>query len=134
MKKLVAFVFLSAYSLSSFACTTFFLNKDGQLLFGRNYDWVTESGMVMVNARGMVKYGAKPNAANFNWVSNYGSVTFNQYGKEFPTGGMNEKGLVVELMWLDETEYPVRDKRHSLGVLQWIQYQLDCSQSVSEVI
>ena len=134
MKKLVAFVFLSVYSLSSFACTTFFLNKDGKLLFGRNYDWVTESGMVMVNARGMMKYGAKENASSFNWVSSYGSVTFNQYGKEFPTGGMNEKGLVVELMWLDETEYPDQDKRHSLGVLQWIQYQLDCSQSVSEVI
>lgn len=134
MKKLAALFFLLAYSISSFACTTFFLNKDGKMLFGRNYDWVTESGMVMVNARGMIKYGAKQNTPSFNWVSSYGSVTFNQYGKEFPTGGMNEKGLVIELMWLDETEYPARDKRNTLGVLQWIQYQLDCSQTVSEVI
>ena len=31
-----------------------------------------------------------------SWVSKYGSVTFNQYGRELPTGGMNEAGLVVE--------------------------------------
>jgi choloylglycine hydrolase len=29
-----------------------------------------------------------------SWISKYGSITFNQYGREFPTGGMNEKGLV----------------------------------------
>ena len=38
---------------------------------------------------------------------------------------MNEKGLVVELMWLDGTTYPQPDERPSVGVLQWIQYQLD---------
>jgi choloylglycine hydrolase len=69
-----------------------------------------------------------------NWVSKYGSITFNQYGKEFPTGGMNEKGLVVELMWQDGTEYPKQDQRPVLGVLQWIQYQLDNHATVEEVI
>src|SRR4029078_10550574 len=68
------------------------------------------------------------------WRSRYGSITFNQYGKEFPTGGMNEKGLVVELMWLDETKYPSADKRPAIGVLQWIQYQLDNSTTIDEVI
>ncbi|HYC28047.1 MAG TPA: linear amide C-N hydrolase, partial [Chitinophagaceae bacterium] len=58
----------------------------------------------------------------------------NQYGKEFPTGGMNEKGLVVELMWLDETVYPKEDKRPAIGVLQWIQYQLDNCSTIEEVI
>jgi penicillin V acylase-like amidase (Ntn superfamily) len=67
-------------------------------------------------------------------VSKYGSITFNQYGKEFPTGGMNEKGLVVELMWLDETRYPNPDQRPAVGVLQWIQYQLDNSSTTAEVI
>jgi penicillin V acylase-like amidase (Ntn superfamily) len=28
-------------------------------------------------------------------------VTFNQYGRNFPSGGMNEAGLVIELMWLE---------------------------------
>ena len=69
-----------------------------------------------------------------SWVSKYGSITFNQYGKEFPTGGMNEKGLVVELMWLDETQYPSADQRPAISVLQWIQYQLDNCSTIEEVI
>jgi choloylglycine hydrolase len=67
-------------------------------------------------------------------VSRYGSVTFNQYGKEFPMDGMNEAGLTVALMWLDGTEYPPADARPRLGVLEWIQYQLDNHGSVAELI
>ena len=69
-----------------------------------------------------------------SWISKYGSITFNQYGKEFPTGGMNEKGLVVELMWLDETQYPAPDQRPAISVLQWIQYQLDNCSTIEEVL
>src|SRR6185503_2829789 len=69
-----------------------------------------------------------------SWVSKFGSITFNQYGKEFPTGGMNENGLVVELMWLDDTKYPANDSRPAVGVLQWIQYQLDNCLTIDEVI
>jgi choloylglycine hydrolase len=47
---------------------------------------------------------------------------------------MNEKGLVVELMWLDETKYPAADSRPAIGVLQWIQYQLDNCATIDEVI
>ena len=44
------------------------------------------------------------------------------------------KGLVVELMWLDGTTYPQPDERPSVGVLQWIQYQLDNHSTIEEVI
>jgi choloylglycine hydrolase len=74
------------------------------------------------------------NGETISWISLYGSITFNQYGKEFPTGGMNEKGLVVELMWLDGTEYPSNDNRPAVGVLQWIQYQLDNCAAIDELI
>jgi penicillin V acylase-like amidase (Ntn superfamily) len=118
-----------------FGCTTFCLNKNGHIVFGRNYDWVTGAGIVNTNQRGLFKTSAKTGTdATVSWVSKYGSITFNQYGKEFPTGGMNEKGLVVELMWLDETRYPNPDQRPAVGVLQWIQYQLDNSSTTAEVI
>ena len=45
-----------------------------------------------------------------------------------------KKGLVVELMWLDETIYPKPDERPAIGVLQWIQYQLDNCATIEEVI
>ena len=67
------------------------------MIFGRNYDWVTGEGIVSTNLRGLQKTSLQMgDGSALNWVSNYGSITFNQYGKEFPTGGMNEKGLVVE--------------------------------------
>src|SRR6186997_948097 len=126
MKKIIAALVGLACSLDlSFACTTFFINKNGQMVFGRNYDWVTGNGMVCTNQRGLAKTSFKTkDGETVSWVSLYGSITFNQYGKEFPTGGMNEKGLVVELMWLDGTVYPKADNRAEISVLQWIQYQL----------
>ena len=136
MKKTLALVII-IYSHVSFlhACTTFFINKNGQMVFGRNYDWVTDAGMVCTNLRGLSKTSMKTeNGETISWVSKFGSITFNQYGKEFPTGGMNEKGLVVELMWLDETRYPANDSRPAVGVLQWIQYQLDNCSTIDEVI
>jgi penicillin V acylase-like amidase (Ntn superfamily) len=135
MKKALALLLLALYAPFAFACTTFLLTKDGKHYFGRNYDWVTGNGMVMMNARGQEKASLWKRGGNsFNWVSRYGSVTFNQYGKENPTGGMNEKGLVVELMWLQDAQYPQKDHRPALDVLQWIQYQLDCSETVADVI
>lgn len=121
--------------LPASSCTTFFINQNGHLVFGRNYDWVTGSGMVNTNQRGLAKTSfPMPEGNTISWISKYGSITFNQYGKEFPTGGMNEKGLVVELMWLDETVYPAPDDRPAISVLQWIQYQLDNCATVGDVI
>ncbi len=139
MKKNLVFPALFAVQClifqGSYACTTFFLQKDGQMVFGRNYDWVTGLGTVHTNLRGLAKSSFRmDNGSTVSWVSKYGSTTFNQYGKEFPNGGINETGLVVELMWLNESKYPEADDRAGLNVLQWIQYQLDNCASIQEVI
>src|SRR5215470_5207291 len=85
------------------ACTTFCLKNKGEMLFGRNYDYMFGDGMIMVNKRGVVKVSTSEAPEKpAQWTSKYGSVTFNQYGRENPMGGMNEAGLVIELMWLDE--------------------------------
>ncbi len=86
---------------------------------------------MLINRRGLVKRSYSGTAS---WISRYGSVTFNQFGREFPMDGMNEAGLVVALMWLDGTVYPPADERPSFGVLEWIQYQLDNYGSVGEVL
>jgi penicillin V acylase-like amidase (Ntn superfamily) len=116
-------------------CTTFCLQRGGTAVFGKNYDWSVGDGLVMVNKRGVAKTADLPPPEKpARWVSKYGSVTFNQYGREFPNGGMNEAGLVVELMWLDETRYPAPDGRPALGCLEWIQYQLDNFATAGEVV
>jgi choloylglycine hydrolase len=135
MKQIVLLSLLILKINASNACTTFFIHFNGKMVFGRNYDWITDEGIVCTNQRGLAKTSMKQTDGNtISWVSRYGSITFNQYGKEFPTGGMNEKGLVVELMWLDGTIYPQPDERPSIGVLQWIQFQLDSHSTVEEVI
>lgn len=123
------------FAVSAFACTTFCLKSKGEMLFGRNYDWQIGDGLIFVNKRGVQKVSTVAADSNpVKWTSRYGSVTFNQYGRENPMGGMNEAGLVIELMWLDETEYPKPDARPGIDVLEWIQRNLDTAESVSEVL
>ena len=134
-KKLIAATFLLLSITATHACTTFFIHHYGQMVFGRNYDWMAGAGMVCTNQRGLSKTSMKnDDGKTIHWISKYGSISFNQYGKEFPTGGMNEKGLVVELMWLDGTVYPKPDDRPAIDVLQWVQYQLDNCATIDEVI
>ena len=104
-------------------------------MFGKNYDWMIGDGLVFVNKRNVEKRAfVSGNETPARWISKYGSVTFNQYGKDNPSGGMNEAGLVIELMWLDDTQYPKTDSRPVVDVLEWIQYQLDISANVEEVV
>lgn len=138
MKRVSLYLLASALLLTFcasdiFACTTFCLKNNGEILFGKNYDWMIGDGMVFVNKRGVSKLSAEEvNPAK--WVSKYGSVTFNQYGWESPSGGMNEEGLVIELMWLDDTQYPTPDERPAIDVLEWIQFNLDTAATTEQVV
>ena len=109
MKFLLSLVLLPCLlPFESYACTTFCLKNKSEVLFGKNYDWMIGDGLVFVNKRGVAKVSSEDgNPAK--WISKFGSVTFNQYGWESPSGGMNEAGLVIELMWLDDTQYPKAD-------------------------
>jgi penicillin V acylase-like amidase (Ntn superfamily) len=119
-------------------CTTFSLEHNGQPFFGKNYDWHLERGLVIINKRGVSKAALedrkKEPGPYARWTSRYGSLTFNQYGRELPMGGINEAGLVVELMSLMDTKYPPTDDRPAISELQWIQYQLDNFSKVEQVI
>ena len=43
------------FFLNSFACTTFVLKTKNDLVFGRNLDWVSEEGLIVVNKRNVKK-------------------------------------------------------------------------------
>ena len=133
-----------ATQLDAMACTTFQLNHEGQVLVGKNYDWMVEDGLIIVNKRGVSKTAYKSTVDNTGigtpatWTSKYGSVMFTQYGRELGPGGMNEAGLVVESMGLfrntPNRKYPDPDDRVSILASQWRQYQLDNFATVKEVI
>jgi len=119
----------------TFPCSTFVLQNRQHMVFGGNLDFYSSKGLVVINKRGLSKTALlSPSEKPVSWISRHGSITFNQMGREFPFGGMNEQGLVIQMMWLDETEYPPPDERPGIGALQWIQYQLDNSATVEQVI
>ena len=115
------------------ACTTVCVGDDTRPVVAYNYDFDPQEGLVLVNKRGTVRK-SRVDPGGLTWTSRYGSVTFNQFGRDNPTTGMNEKGLMVSLMWLEGTEYPPADSRPALAILEWIQHHLDTSASVAEVV
>ncbi|WP_319410161.1 linear amide C-N hydrolase [uncultured Desulfosarcina sp.] len=141
---LVGCILILAFSSSGAdACSGFQLKHSGQIFVGKNYDYMVPDCLVMVNKRGLKKTAMPYFWSDDNpdigtpasWTAKYGSITFNQYGREVPAGGMNEKGLVVESTGLfGAGKYPAPDKRPSILMWQWIQYQLDNFATVQEVM
>jgi len=130
------FAALTLQYFATQACTTFtFKTPDGQIIYGRNFDFPSGLGHVHLNYRGVEKFSfVAPPEKPTSWISKYGSVTFNQNGRELPYGGMNEAGLIIEQMFHQEAKYPEPDSRAGLTELQWIQYQLDNCATVDEVL
>ena len=126
-----------------FACTSFLIDnahgnahgRAGEVVVAKSYDWHMGQGLVMVNKRGVERSGLtfRPGDRPATWVSRYASVTFNQYGRDLPIGGMNEAGLTVEVLWLDDTRYAAADDRPVVTELGWVQMQLDLAASAAEV-
>ena len=122
------------FAAAALSCTSFYIYADDEAVVGKSYDWSTSVGLVVVNKRGIAKEAMVGDERPARWTSTYGSVTFNQYGREMPLGGINEVGLVVEVLWLDESAYPTPDERPALGCLQWVQYALDTCASAAEAV
>ncbi len=125
---------LSLFCSHADACLTFCLQHENHIVYGRNFDWPVDVGAVIVNQRHVRKRAfVVPPEEAMSWRSKYGSVTFNQFSKEVPVGGMNERGLVIESL-VSEAIHPRRDDRKAINELQWIQYHLDTCRSVAEVL
>ena len=146
LKKLILFfIVLSIFSSAViFSCSSFTLKKGDTLLYGRNLDERTDiPGFILVNNRGLTKRsltfqyllsGKKNKKCSFEWVSKYGSVTFNNWTNDLPDGGMNEEGLFFEEMTMMKTVYPDNKGQKKMFMNQWIQYILDTCKTVDEVI
>ncbi len=129
---LATVIFAVLVAIPGFGCTTVCLLENGRMIVAYNYDAWASEGLVIVNKRGTSKKGRVKQAAS--WTAKYGSVTFNQFGRDEPSSGVNEKGLMVSLMWLDQTRYPPADHRPAIGPLRLIQYHLDNHANVAEVV
>lgn len=138
MVLILALTIVLGWAWAALACTTFQLKSQEKVYFGRNYDWHFSNALVVVNQAGVKKPGMPRRGATgkrASWTSIFGSLTFNQYGREFPTGGMNSAGLVLESMALDGTSYPPVDERPYLALAgAWRQYILDNFATVRQAL
>ena len=126
--------FLAGPCPAQAGCTAFVMRGGGALFLAKNLDWPVGEGLVCVNKKDVSKEAFGDGSfAPLRWTSKYGSVTFNQFGREFPLGGMNEEGLVIEELSA-LADYPPPDGRPALNEFQWTQYHLDTCRSVKEVL
>lgn len=123
---------LALVAAQAFACTTFQLRGAEHVYYGRNYDWDETHGALIFNTRGLKKTAvATKNPAV--WTSKHASLTFNQPGLDFPQGGINEKGLVVEVM-IGPMETNKNSSLKRINELQWVQRLLDLAETTDEAM
>jgi len=117
------------------ACTrAVYLGKEGQTVTGRTMDWSEDMQTNMwVFPRGMKRDGGV-GKGSLEWTSKHGSVIASIY-EGGTADGMNEKGLVANLLYLAESEYPAAtDKRPAVVLTAWTQYVLDTFATVEEAV
>jgi penicillin V acylase-like amidase (Ntn superfamily) len=135
VRTLVA-VLLVVAARPAFPCSAFLRDGPAGPVMGKSYDWDDERGLVLVNKRGMEKRALvlSPGETPATWRSRLASLTFNQYGRELPNGGINEAGLAVEVLVLPDTAYEKPDGRPVVTELGLVQYVLDQASTTSEAV
>lgn len=120
---------------SADACTrVVYRSPDHTVLTARSMDWRDEiPADLWVFPRGMERHG-NVGANSLTWTSLYGSVAVSSFGIA-TTDGMNERGLVGNMLWLVESTYPEFDgSRPGLSLAMWLQYALDRFATVEEAV
>ncbi len=117
------------------ACTRFvYLGANDQVLTARSMDWRNDiASNLWIFPRGMKRSG-EVGPQSVQWTARYGSVIASGYDIS-TTDGMNEAGLVANVLWLVESSYPKYDgKKPGLTIAAWAQYVLDNFATVREAV
>lgn len=126
---------LALAPLGSEACTrAVYLGVNGTVITARSMDWKSDiETNLWIFPRGMARTGETgPNTVR--WTSKYGSVIASAYDIS-TSDGVNEAGLMANILWLVESEYPKFDpNKPSLSISAWAQYVLDNFATVNEAV
>lgn len=117
------------------SCTrAVYFGLEGQTVTGRSMDWKEQMQTnLWVFPRGMNRDGGC-GAGSLTWTSRYGSVVASVY-EGGTADGMNEQGLVANLLYLVESEYPAADDgRPVISISAWAQFVLDNFATVDEAV
>lgn len=127
---------LVAPSIADACSRAVYFGLEGQTVTGRTMDWFEADlgSNIWLYPRGLER---NSNTANpVVWTSKYGSLVTTMY-EGATADGMNEKGLVANLLYLPESDYPpatAGDNRPTLPNSAWVQYVVDNYATVAEAV
>lgn len=116
-------------------CTrVLYLGESNTVITGRSMDWVEDMHTnLYLFPRGMSRTGAA-GPESPGWTSKYGSLVAAGY-EVGSADGMNEKGLVANLLYLAESDYgKPGDNRPPMSISLWAQYVLDNFDTVDAAV
>jgi choloylglycine hydrolase len=113
-----------------------YLGPEGTVITARSMDWFAPLGThLWVYPRGLARDGAA-GEHSVRWTARYGSITAAGFDAA-TTDGMNEAGLVANLLYLAESDYGTPasdDPRPRMSIAGWCQYVLDHFATVAEAV
>ena len=119
------------------ACTRVVYKGPNQtVITARSMDWKDDiSANLWVFPRGIARNG-EVGPQSLKWTSQYGSIVASAWDIA-TVDGLNEKGLVANVLWLVESTYPKFDPtgaKKGLAISAWAQYVLDNFATVSAAV
>ena len=118
------------------ACTRVLYEAgEDRFIVGRTMDWYDDLGSdLWAFPRGMSRDGGA-GENSLKWTSKYGSAVVDAYDVA-STDGMNEAGLVANVLYLAESDYGDAKKsgKPLLSVGAWMQFILDSYGTVDEAV
>lgn len=113
-----------------------YLGPENTVITGRSMDFSIDiPANLWIFPRGMNRNG-EVGSNSIQWVSKYGSVVASSWDISTPDG-MNEKGLVANMLWLVASQYKQFDRKGNepgLTIAAWAQYVLDNFATVQEAV
>lgn len=119
------------------ACTRIvYKGPESTVITARSMDWRDEIPANLWILPKATERNGEVGPLSLKWKSKYGSVVSTSW--DIATcDGMNEKGLVANLLWLGESQYPKFDpkgKKKGIAISLWAQYFLDNFATVKEAV
>ncbi len=133
----ITFIAANFFTPPLSACTrVVYKGLNGYVITARSMDWKSEiPANLWVLPCGIERTG-QVGANSAVWKSKYGSVVTTSWDMA-SADGINEKGLVANVLWLAESKYPVYEPngtKKGIAISLWAQYVLDNFSTVTEAV
>lgn len=130
----IAIAVSTANLMPAEACTrAVYIGSGDMVVTGRSMDWLEDMHTrLWAFPRGMTRDGAAgPNSPV--WTSKFGSIVASGYDVG-TADGLNEAGLVANLLYLTESDYGTTEGKPPLSMSLWAQYVLDNFATVADAV